>query len=371
MVSDTIDVGSTGKWRIVVTYISGSADNAANTSKIDVNLDMYNGGTSTAFNNDGATMKIQSGSFTDYSATVPFSVPAGSWKTVVSKQYTITHGSDGKKTVSVSGYLGNSGTNTFGSGGTAGPVSLVLPNLAQAPNAPSPPKVVSGTLTDTTVRLTFVDSSDDGGINTSDWRIYLNTTNTTSGATSYVPGSDRTMDFSGLAPKTTYYAWSRSYNTEGWSPYSTVTSFKTFAVPDAPSAPAITNIRQTSFAYSFTDGANNGASITARELWWAMTPTGTKTKFTDAVDNSDTIDTISKDPATGPQGKKMYIFARTFNEHGWSAYSAYTEITILAGAYVKVAGVWKEAVPYVKVAGVWRLAEPWVKVNGVWKQTTR
>jgi hypothetical protein len=35
--------------------------------------------------------------------------------------------------------------------------------------------------------------------------------------------------------------------------------------------------------------------------------------------------------------------------------------------WIKISGVWKEAITWIKVAGVWKQATPWVKVNGTWK----
>jgi hypothetical protein len=36
-------------------------------------------------------------------------------------------------------------------------------------------------------------------------------------------------------------------------------------------------------------------------------------------------------------------------------------------AWIKVAGVWKQATVWIKVAGVWKTATPKLKVTGVWK----
>jgi hypothetical protein len=35
--------------------------------------------------------------------------------------------------------------------------------------------------------------------------------------------------------------------------------------------------------------------------------------------------------------------------------------------WIKVAGIWKQAVAYIKISGTWRLATPYIKVSGVWK----
>ena len=35
--------------------------------------------------------------------------------------------------------------------------------------------------------------------------------------------------------------------------------------------------------------------------------------------------------------------------------------------WVKIDGVWKQAVAYVKIAGTWKTATPYVNIAGVWK----
>jgi hypothetical protein len=35
--------------------------------------------------------------------------------------------------------------------------------------------------------------------------------------------------------------------------------------------------------------------------------------------------------------------------------------------WIKVAGVWKEAITWIKVSGVWKQTTPYIKVGGVWK----
>lgn len=35
--------------------------------------------------------------------------------------------------------------------------------------------------------------------------------------------------------------------------------------------------------------------------------------------------------------------------------------------WLKVSGVWKEAVTWIKISGVWKQAEPKINVAGIWK----
>jgi hypothetical protein len=68
-------------------------------------------------------------------------------------------------------------------------------------------------------------------------------------------------------------------------------------------------------------------------------------------------------------GVKYWSHVRAHNNVGYGAWSAIITFVTLAGARVKVAGVWKDAIPYVKVAGVWTLAIPYIKSAGAWKAT--
>ena len=35
--------------------------------------------------------------------------------------------------------------------------------------------------------------------------------------------------------------------------------------------------------------------------------------------------------------------------------------------WIKVAGVWKQAVTWIKISGVWKTTTPYIKDSGVWK----
>lgn len=50
--------------------------------------------------------------------------------------------------------------------------------------------------------------------------------------------------------------------------------------------------------------------------------------------------------------------------------TAASSVSSAAGcAYIRVDGVWRQAVPYVKSGGIWKRAVPYVRVGGVWKST--
>ena len=73
---------------------------------------------------------------------------------------------------------------------------------------------------------------------------------------------------------------------------------------------------------------------------------------------------------TGLAAGKDYtfeVFAQ--NAAGYSPASDPYTVQTLAGAWIRVGGVWKQAIPYVRDAGVWKMALPYIRQAGVWKQT--
>lgn len=68
-----------------------------------------------------------------------------------------------------------------------------------------------------------------------------------------------------------------------------------------------------------------------------------------------------------PSGTYYYTGRSHNNASLWSAWAPMKVFTTLPAGYVKLAGVWRNAIPYVKVAGIWKMATPYVKVAGVWK----
>ena len=41
--------------------------------------------------------------------------------------------------------------------------------------------------------------------------------------------------------------------------------------------------------------------------------------------------------------------------------------TISSIFWIKVSGVWKQAITWIKIAGVWKQSTPYVKIGGNWK----
>lgn len=250
--------------------------------------------------------------------------------------------------------LGDTGTSGFG-----GPTTFsVAIKRATVPAAPSTP-TASG-LTHNSVTISFTDGANNGAAITAR-QIARNTSNTVTGASIF--SSDGSTLFSSLAQGTTYYFWARTFNAEGWGPWSGVRSVTTYRVPDIPSPVIVSDVTQTSVWASFTDGGNGGSAILERRVYWNTQDGEVGIQSMDYPGSPVQITGLL--PAT-----EYHFWGRVRNSAGWSGYSYFVLATTVAGAYVLVGTTWRRAVPYVREDGVWKLVRPWSRVAGVWKETT-
>lgn len=138
--------------------------------------------------------------------------------------------------------------------------------------------------------------------------------------------------------------------------------------PSAPGTPSFSNVLPQSVTVSWTGSADNGgSSIDGYLLRYWPNATGTGA-YTDSYENN-TSRTISG--LTPGQEYYFLVYAKnsSADNGGYSNQSSSGIVRMLSGARIKIAGIWKLAIPYVKVGGVWKLAMPFIKVSGIWKKT--
>lgn len=169
----------------------------------------------------------------------------------------------------------------------------------------------------------------------------------------------------GLTPGTRYYFWSRWRNAIGFGPWSPRNEVTTRDRPDPPGAPAMLSRTQTTMTLKITPNNDGDSPLTYYRLSWSTTPTTPQDHTDQSGNNSSNVFLV-----TGFQpGRLYYFWGQTANKYGISDFSPRVAYTLVAGALVRVDGVWKRAVPYVKVSGVWRIAQPWGKISGFWNET--
>jgi hypothetical protein len=247
--------------------------------------------------------------------------------------------------------------------GAWGPWQAVT-TLPTVPSGPSEAWYFSG-ITSVGANVVQAGVADDGGSGLTNWQTHWNQTTggdgyyPESGSGSWAPG------LSGLYRASVYYAQIRAGNAYGWGPWSGWKGFWTLSTLPSPPAESwsVGAITQTSADATGLANTNDGGSaIDSLLVRVSLTP-DLSGWYTDFTGGWGTITMSGLNPGT-----TYYACVYTHNANGWSAATAWKGFTTLPGVFVKVGGVWKNAIPYVKVGGVWKQAVRYVKVGGAWKQ---
>lgn len=138
--------------------------------------------------------------------------------------------------------------------------------------------------------------------------------------------------------------------------------------PSIPGKPVASNVLPTSMTLSWTASTDNAGSTIDNYLlrrWLGSSATGS---YVDSLANNLSRTVTGLAPGTD-YTFGVYAHNGSADNGGYSNVSLYTTVKTLAPLHVKVAGVWKYAVPYIKIGGVWTIGLPYVKVGGVWKAT--
>lgn len=244
--------------------------------------------------------------------------------------------------------IGDTGTNGLG-----GPTSMSA-SIARA-TIPSPPRMTITNITNTAFYNTILDGPNGGAA--IDARQIGWSDASHPGTVQNLVSSDGSTQFTGFQPGTLYYLWARTHNVKGWSGWSSRYTITTKDVPNAPTTPVLSNVKQDSVHSKFDSQGDGGSTV----LEW-QTGYGKNPNTPELTISGSAPDITGLDP-----GMTYYFRGRGRNTYGWGPWSYASSVQLVAGAWVDVNGVKKRAVPYVKVAGVWKLAEPWVKIAGLWK----
>lgn len=359
--SATANVGSNGygQWRITLTQTS--QDWARNVSVVRVQGFLVNNGSFSTYNNTAIPKNIY-GSF-GWSGSGGFNVGANSSLLYIDQSFEVAHDAAGYKTVSVGVSYGNTGTNTFGTGGAV-QVDLTLDRI---PKPPDPPSVHVDGISATGAHAYLTAPANDNGLGIDAYETYILSNNAWPDAGGNVVASAPTYGVyaTNLVHSTRYYMTGRAHNGMGWSGWATMGVIDTLnVVPSAPGTPTLTNVMPTTLTVSWAASTDNGGSAIDSYLlryWDVANPTA-------YVDHSS-ANNLTREVTGLIPGKTYGFVVFAHNAVGYSVKSAESDVQMLAGVWVNVAGVWKLAIPYVNVDGVWKMAVPYVNVNGVWKMT--
>ena len=355
MVSNTIDIGARGRWQIWVTQESQNRSN--NTSVVRVRGRLFNDGTVTSFNNGGVPVAISGQN--DWDGTTSFSVPAGGVDTVIDRSYTVRHGSDGYKSVVYWASIRNTGTSTFGSGGTTS-VRLTLDRIPKVPDRVRTPSVQFDAPNEIIVRW---DNPDNNGSTINNYEIEFdnNWDFSSPGSRWTDSGASRAYRITNLPIDTAYRFRVRAHNGMGWGPWSDSILYRIPGVPNRPSPPTLVLRPPDDILVDWTAPDNGGATITDYQV-----QADNQSNFSSPATSTVATGT-SKSWITSSFGQTLWFRIRAKNSQGWSDWSTSRSILIVSGPRINVGGVWRNSIAYVNVGGVWKIAVPYVNVGGVWK----
>lgn len=249
--------------------------------------------------------------------------------------------------------LGSTGTGGFGGPTTLGPIFISRATVPPAPSA-----VRLSNIASTSMRAQF-DGQGDGGSVIYVWQIGYGTD---PNSPQTIIDTTTTATIQGLTPGTVYYFWSRGTNAQGNGYWSARSQATTLRVPDAPSAPIFSEIAQVSVRVAHNLNGDGGSTILYSQIGYGTNSAGPTISTNPTSQNNILITGL--DP-----GATYYFWVRVENLVGWSPWSASSVVTLIAGAYINVGGVWKRAVPYVKVGATWKVARAWGRVAGTWRET--
>ena len=145
-------------------------------------------------------------------------------------------------------------------------------------------------------------------------------------------------------------------------------TYKLAVRPAQPGPPVFSNLTPISMTVSWPASVNNGgSSITTYELRRWAGPPG-HGPYVSSKANNLTRNITGLVPGT------LYGFAvvahnSSSDNGGESDPSVGESVSTLAGAWVRVSGTWKIALPYIRTGGAWKLAVPYLRSGGKWKHT--
>lgn len=181
----------------------------------------------------------------------------------------------------------------------------------------------------------------------------------------YTQGADGDDIVGGFYSGQRVYFWARERNALGWSNWSNRGEGVTWQVPPDAGVPTFFNVTQTSVGVAYPFPWRENLGNLEGQIKYGRDPSGA------VIDGTVTAGYDAEYFYNLEPGATYYFWGRARNAVGWGPWSDATQLVLIAGSRLLVAGQWKRAVPYVKVGGVWKVAEPWIRDTGTWKRTSQ
>lgn len=226
--TNTFNTSSDGRLKITVQQLS--QNQSANTSQVQVIGTLENVGSGSSFHSDPTITANISGTASFTGGDFSYNLGPGASLNFISHTFTITHDSDGTKSVSFTVHYGATGTATF-PGNQSVSVGLTLARIPKAPSAPGKPAFSNELPTSLTVKWTA--SGNNNGKAITSYRLRRYTGSSPSGPHVDSDANNLSRNVTGLTPGTNYtftvYAYNGSADNGGYSDPSTANSIQQLA----------------------------------------------------------------------------------------------------------------------------------------------
>ena len=282
-----------------------------------------------------------------------------SWFTVIDNTWTVTHNSDGTKTVNATFNFGPTITQNLGSGGSVS-ASLALTPITQLPGKPT---ITNGYYsTPSQVRLTLNDPNSGSWNPILEYDLELSRPDNP-GYTSYLRVSAPAVDIPVYVSGSNqgYLFRARGRNSKGWGEWSNTYSLPLSNLATAPRNLEILFDSPTIGTISYSAPSSMGSGTFQKyEIEWDTRSDFATRRMLETENRSRTFSGFSP-------GQTIYARVRAVTSSGRGYWSGTVSAVAPSGPSVKVGTAWKPTMVYVKDGGVWKVAVPYIYINGEWR----
>lgn len=351
MASETKSIGARGKMRVRIDL--SSQDFVRNTSKVRVRGDVWLDSGGPSEDNTGRT-KVR---FTGTNSTTAKTV-TGKYTTekrlLLDETFTVTHDSDGNKTVSYTFHFGPTITTNLGDGGSVS-ASMKLTQIATKPGKPS--GLSTSLSLPNTITLFYSAPSSTSAI--VEYQIEYATNSSFVNSAVVSVGTALSRAFSGLDKNLVYYFRVRARNSDGFGDWSDTVSQYIPNTPAQMAAPVTEFKVPATITVYFVAPDNGGSPITNYDVQYSTT--------SDFAQITTVTTTVSPLVFNNLTPDAYYFRVRANNLVGSGPWSAPDMETIISGPKINFNGTTYPTLAYVKYQGIYRIAIPYGRKDGIWR----
>lgn len=288
-----------------------------------------------------------------------FAIASGATFNFIDQKFTIKHASDGTLTFNASVQYGETHTTLFLANKSIGLTNIAFPTIVPA----APVNLTFSKITSDSLTLSWDVVDGATGYSVNQWNNIGG-----SGTPTKLDPFSNSIDIFDLTPGGGYRFEVLASNSAGNSAYSDPATITMTKAPSSPSVPTFTKILATTVTVNWTKPSDTGN--TALTGYIVSRYDGTDTSGL-SVDTNVSASALSLD-VSGLIPGSSYTFTVTAkndatDNNGLSAPSSPGSVMLETGAWIRVDGMWRMAIPYIREGGAWRRAMPYVRSGSVWK----